>query len=258
MSEIVNLKVYNDNMRKSLLDKAYFLSFVDSDIFVDFGCADGSLLKHIHEMFPDKTLIGYDISADMLNIAEQNLQGCNIALYNDFQSVISLIKSTEGESNATLILSSVIHEVYSYGNALSVNVFWEQVFSGCFKYIAIRDLTPRKSIDRTSDVNDVSRVLHNANLTHLAEFQSIWGNISNNKNLVHFLMKYKWVENWSREVRENYFPITIEDFLSKVPNNYIIDYFYEFIMPQTQQGILKDFNILLKDTTHFKCILRQI
>lgn len=30
------------------------------------------------------------------------------------------------------------------------------------------------------------------------------------------------------------------------------------IMPQTQQGILKDFNILLKDTTHFKCILRQI
>lgn len=27
--EIANLKVYNDNMRKSLLDKAYFLSFVD-------------------------------------------------------------------------------------------------------------------------------------------------------------------------------------------------------------------------------------
>lgn len=107
-------------------------------------------------------------------------------------------------------------------------------------------------------LQDVSRVLHNANPTHLAEFQSIWGNISNNKNLVHFLMKYKWVENWAREVRENYFPITIEEFLSKVPNNYVIDYFYEFIMPRTQQGILKDFNILLKDTTHFKCILRKI
>ena len=52
--EIANLKVYNDNMRKSLLDKAYFLSFVDSDTFIDFGCADGSLLKHIHEMFPDE------------------------------------------------------------------------------------------------------------------------------------------------------------------------------------------------------------
>lgn len=25
------------------LDKAYFLSFVDSDTFIDFGCADGSL-----------------------------------------------------------------------------------------------------------------------------------------------------------------------------------------------------------------------
>jgi len=48
--EIANLKVYNDNMRKSLLDKAYFLSFVDSDTFIDFGCADGSLLKHIHDI----------------------------------------------------------------------------------------------------------------------------------------------------------------------------------------------------------------
>lgn len=34
--EIANLKVYNDNMQKSLLDKAYFLSFVDSDTFIDF------------------------------------------------------------------------------------------------------------------------------------------------------------------------------------------------------------------------------
>ena len=28
--------------------------------------------------------------------------------------------------------------------------------------------------------------------------------------------------------------------------------FYEFIMPRTQARILKDFNILLKDTTHFQ------
>lgn len=251
--EIANLKVYNDNMRKSLLDKAYFLSFVDSDTFIDFGCADGSLLKHIHEMFPDKKLIGYDISPEMLQIAEKNLEGCNVSLYNNFENITSLKLD-----NATLILSSVIHEVYSYGDNQSVNEFWRQVFNENFKYIAIRDLTPRKSIDRMSDINDVSRVLHNANPTHLAEFQSIWGNISNNKNLVHFLMKYKWVENWAREVRENYFPITIEEFLSKVPNNYVIDYFYEFIMPRTQQGILKDFNILLKDTTHFKCILKKI
>ena len=43
MEEISDIKKYNDNMRKSLLDKSYFLSFVDSDTFVDFGCADGSL-----------------------------------------------------------------------------------------------------------------------------------------------------------------------------------------------------------------------
>ena len=150
--EIANLKVYNDNMRKSLLDKAYFLSFVDSDTFIDFGCADGSLLKHIHEMFPDKKLIGYDISPEMLQVAEKNLEGCNVSLYNNFENVISLKLD-----NATLILSSVIHEVYSYGDNQSVNEFWRQVFNENFRYIAIRDLTPWKSIDRMSDINDVSR-----------------------------------------------------------------------------------------------------
>lgn len=139
-------------MRKSLLDKAYFLSFVDSDTFIDFGCADGSLLKHIHEMFPDKKLIGYDISPEMLQVAEKNLEGCNVSLYNNFENVISLKLD-----NATLILSSVIHEVYSYGDNQSVNEFWRQVFNENFRYIAIRDLTPRKSIDRMSDINDVSR-----------------------------------------------------------------------------------------------------
>lgn len=39
---------------------------------------------------------------------------------------------------------------------------------------------------------------------------------------------------------------------------YKIICYRKFIMPRTQQGILKDFNILLKDTTHFKCILRKI
>lgn len=72
--EIANLKVYNDNMRKSLLDKAYFLSFVDSDTFIDFGCADGSLLKHIHEMFPDKKLIGYDISLKCFKLQKRILK----------------------------------------------------------------------------------------------------------------------------------------------------------------------------------------
>lgn len=90
-----------------------------------------------------------------------------------------------------------------------------------------------------SDINDVSRVLHNANPTHLAEFQSIWGNISNNKNLVHFLMKYKWVENWAREVRENYFPITIEEFLSKVPNNYVLIIFTNLLCLKLSKEFLK-------------------
>lgn len=134
--EIANLKVYNDNMRKSLLDKAYFLSFVDSDTFIDFGCADGSLLKHIHEMFPDKKLIGYDISPEMLQVAEKNLEGCNVSLYNNFENVISLKLD-----NATLILSSVIHEVYSYGDLIQDNYSAKDIKDQIIEY-GVQNLSP--------------------------------------------------------------------------------------------------------------------
>lgn len=251
--KVPNLEVYNHWMRQSLLDKLYFLSFVDCDTFVDFGCADGSLLKMIREQFPDVHLIGYDISDDMLHLAEKNLEGMNVKLLNDFTEIQKL-----DLSNATLILSSVIHEVYSYGNVDSIQEFWNRVFNSGFKYIAIRDLMIRRHVERPSDINDVVRVLHNANPKHLSDFQRVWGGIENNKNLVHFLMKYKWVENWDREVLENYFPLYTEDFLSKIPNEYIVDYFYEFTGAGTTLGIRNDFHISLKDNTHIKCILRRL
>lgn len=251
--EIKDIKVYNDWMHKSLIDKLFFLQFVNCDTFVDFGCADGHLLKCLREQFPDLNLIGYDISDEMLHLAEKNLEGMNVKLLNDFTEIQKI-----DLSNATLILSSVIHEVYSYGNADSIHEFWDRVFNNGFKYIAVRDLMIRRYVNRPSDINDIIRILHNANNIHLTDFQNVWGSIDNNKNLVHFLMKYKWVDNWSREVLENYFPIYTEEFLSKIPNNYIVDYFDEFTGSGTLQGIKNDFGIMLKDKTHIKTVLRRL
>lgn len=46
-------------------------------------------------------------------------------------------------------------------------------------------------------------------------FEDRWGAICdsetkrvNVKNLIHFLIKYRYVENWDREVKENYLPVT--------------------------------------------------
>ena len=49
-----NIKSYNDSMRKSLNDKLFFLEFLPEDdyTFVDFGCADGSVISALSEQFP--------------------------------------------------------------------------------------------------------------------------------------------------------------------------------------------------------------
>lgn len=49
----------------------------------------------------------------------------------------------------------------------------------------------------------------------LRSFEDVWGDVCdvrarkvNVKNLIHFLVKYRYVENWEREVQENYFPVS--------------------------------------------------
>ena len=91
------------------------------------------------------------------------------------------------------------------------------------------------------------------------DFEQIWGPISQNKNLIHYLMKYRYVENWEREVRENYFPVYLEDLLNTLlsDNIYEIVYSNHYILPFTKSKIEKDFNIILADNTHVQILLRK-
>ena len=45
MNPIVNLDKYTSSMKTTLSDKLFFTELIESDIYVDFGCADGSTLK---------------------------------------------------------------------------------------------------------------------------------------------------------------------------------------------------------------------
>lgn len=250
---IPDIITYNNNMRNSLSDKLYFTNLINSDVYIDFGCGDGSLLKRLAILYPNKSLIGYDISNDMLSLARKQLKEfSNVTLYDNINNIIN-----NNLENCTLILSSVIHEIYSYGNTDSIKNFWNIVFNNKFKYIVIRDLMIKSSIKKYSSKNDINKIYQYGNLKQLRLFEENWGSISYYKNLIHFLMKYKWKENYNREVKENYFPIYTEEFLSYIPNYYTIEYFNEFIPIQTQQGILNDFDIVLNDTTHIKCILKR-
>lgn len=85
------------------------------------------------------------------------------------------------------------------------------------------------------------------------------GSLKSNRNLIHYLMKYRYKENWNREVRENYFPLSLEGLLSKIPTDqYEIVYFENYILPYTSKKVKEDFGIEIRDNTHIKLLLEKV
>ena len=111
----------------------------------------------------------------------------------------------------------------------------------------------------TENVKDEDiETIRNYNPKSLKDYEDIWGSIKDKKNFVHNLQKYKYIENWSREVRENYFPITLEKLLALIPSNYRITYSDHYTLPYTAHQIKRDFGIKLDEKTHFKFILKKV
>ena len=255
MEDIKNYSQYNSSMKKSLLDKIFFMDKIDAEIIVDYGCADGTLLKFLATLFPEYTYVGFDVDKKMVELAQENCEGLDNVAFTDDWFVVKTV--AEIEKPTAVILSSVIHEVYAYGTKTDVDKVWERVYK-YFDYVVIRDMIPSITMDKKSDINDIRNVMKLSDAGNLREFEQVWGSIEQNKNLVHFLLKYRYTENWNREVRENYFPITREELLSNIPLNFDIEFHEHFVLPYQKGIVKKDFNVLLKDNTHLKLILKRV
>ena len=257
IDRIENILQYNNSMRKSLLDKIFFMDKIDSDVFVDYGCADGSLLNFLHTLFPEHTYLGFDIDDSMIDLAKDKCTD-DIILSSKWDEIDSKIKEFKASGKkVTLILSSIIHEVYSYGTGMDIKVFWDRVFNTDFDYIVIRDMMASKSVEKTTDMNDFIKILRTSNKQMLYEFETYWGTLESNKNLLHYLLKYRYTENWNREVKENYLPIFREELLSYIPPTYVVEMHEHYVLPFLKNKVFNDFGITLKDNTHIKLILKK-
>ena len=96
-----------------------------------------------------------------------------------------------------------------------------------------------------------------ADITLLDEFENEWGSISNNRNMIHFLLKYRWKVNWKREVHENYFPISSNLLIQMFNDGFNVDYFERFRVPFLDKCLKEDYNIELTDYTHIKAIFTK-
>lgn len=267
--DIKDITSYTENMSKGLDDKLFFLNRIkfndDKDyIFVDFGCADGVLINALYEILESKGIkayyVGYDISDEMISLAKSK---CNFSrdcatFTSDWSEVEKIIKGKNVVS--ILILSSVVHEVYSYARPDHDDIgdFWKHVRNSGFKYICVRDMMCSQDINRETNKDLYIKFSTNLDVNKdkmMCDFEKRWGSTEkNNKNFVHFLLKYRWKINWDREVNENYFPLYIYEFTERFNDKYNMTYFERFRVPYLDKCIKEDFNIELEDYTHVKMI----
>ena len=251
MEKIKNYEVYTSRMQKSMYDKMFFVDKIfehNIDTIIDFGCADGELILHLHQFMPEVRFIGYDIDETMLEKAREKVPFAEF--YSDWNAIIVNPKTT------LLNLSSVVHEVFFYSCPIEIKTFWENILTQNFAYIAVRDMF------RSQKVRPVNQewidIIQNTKYSALFEkFVKHWGTPCSENDVMHFLLKYRYVENWDRELAENYFPINKEDFVKHF-SEYSIAYEKYDSLPFLVAQIKKDFNIDAKDVpTHYYLILKH-
>ena len=252
LNRISDLDIYLTRMQRSILDKMFFIDkvFEPFRYILDFGCANGELIKAMKQMFPDYGYVGYDISPEMIEAARGNVSGAQF--YDKWEQIG--IPFAESLIN----ISSTIHEVYSYCRESDIAEFWERVFGSGFRYVTIRDMSFSQAEDIPVRRSQLAAVRNSAYAEWLESYETAWGRIETQRQLVHFLLKYKYTQNWEREVHENYFPVYTEELMKQIPASYRIVYQDRFTLPYTAWQIRKDFGFELTDHTHIKLILERI
>jgi len=250
--KIPQIQSYNQHMSMSIIDKIFFLDKINASVIVDFGCADGAMVKRIAEIFDNFTYIGFDASEEMVDIANKD-NPYNILFTSSWEKVVEEMNKIPGKK--TIVLSSLIHEVYSYCSEVEIAEFWDRVWNSDFDYVVIREMVVSKTTSRQSDPISVARIRQCYDKNKLHQWESTWGSIDENWSLVHFLLTYRYEENWEREYKENYLPVALEDFMTMIPKKYYPTYYEHYNLPFIRQKVEEDFGVQLQDRTHLKLIL---
>lgn len=259
--QITNTISYTTEMAKSLIDKIYFLDKVDAGLFVDFGCADGIMLDFISKVFPGIILVGYDNDDEMIEKAKVKNAHNDVIFTSSWEEVAKIVSEhRDAGTKSCLVLSSVIHEVHSYLSQTQIDNVWKMVWGTdtiAFDYIAIRDMMVSRTTTRPSDSLQVARVRQLFDIDMLDEWEANWGGIEDNWSLTHFLLTYRYKENWTREVKENYLPVSYEKFMASVPKRFTPIFKEHFTLPFLRRKVREDFGFELADRTHLKLILER-
>lgn len=242
-----DINVYNSRMKKSLMDKIFFIDKVDAEVFVDFGCADGSMIKMLSELFPNYIYIGYDNKQEMIDLAKQNV--ANAHFYSSYDEVLEHVNLLNHKKSC-LILSSVLHEIDEK------ETFFEFLKFKNFDFVAIRDMMYEETSANRIPFNEIYK--HYPQKIKSYFENEIWH--WSGQDMIQATFKSYYVENFDTEVLEDYFSFNQNHLMSlKYKHKLIPIYEYHYLLPYWKQTIKNDFGVDLNGIkTHVQIIFENV
>lgn len=184
---------------------------------LDVGCADGTVTCALAKLFPGIQFLGIDLDGEFIEKAK--IRATEEGLQNvSFEKVYLRDLLARKDRYDSVIFVSVLHEFYTYGEGISSVL---KALSDAHELlnkngeIVIRDMILYEYSKQTvfqSDnlVRKISAVKSLSSL--IVDFEKYFGQLKYQYEINHFLLKYMYEENWDRESKEHYVPVTFDQY----------------------------------------------
>ena len=261
----MDLDIYTTEMSKSVWDKAFFMDKIPGvKCVIDFGCADGAMIRYLSSLFPDTMFIGYDINIDLIARARSTPPfNANVLYFTNIDSLINFVFHHDyKEKEICVNFSSVLHEVFSSTGGIEVI----QTLIGKLepRYITIRDMYCDEKLPFLNGIQNeiVDKIVHNGGseaFEAAQRFARKFGLIENWRDMTHLLMKLQWIDNgFDDELKEDYYSWKIDDFINLLGNQYIPAFDCRYQLPYLAEKWKNEYGFYNPDIhTHAQFILRR-
>ena len=215
-SSLPDINGYLERMAKPLQDKLRMAFFVPpaAKTFLDAGCADGTITIALARMFPHIQFLGIDLDENFISLArERSSDVPNVR----FERVYLRQLLMREERFDVVQFCSVLHEFAHYGEGISsvlkaIADAHELLNVGGtinIRDMILHDYTRRSDFQVEVLRRKIKAVCEPARLT---DFIALFGELDSLYTINHFLLKYMYDENWTRECPENYVATSFEQY----------------------------------------------
>ncbi len=186
-------------------------------LVLDVGCANGAVTLALAEIFPKIKFLGIDLNEHFLNRASEEARAKKLKNVR-FEKIYLRDLLACSEKFDAVSFVSVLHEFFTYGEGISSVL---KALADAHELlrpggeIIVRDMILEEYAKHTAFgvADNLNKISRRKNLLKMKkDFEQRFGKIKNIYRLNHFLLKYMYKENWTRESKENYVPVTFEEY----------------------------------------------